>query len=72
MRKLVPLPLQQRIIRTRKMVAGKTVDEFEAELKAANIEVIHADSLSADDDIMKQIVDDNVGMDVDVNPGKQR
>ena len=50
-------------------VADETVDEFEAELKAANVEVIHTDSLSGDDDIMKQIANDNVGMDVDVDVG---
>ena len=44
------------------------VDEFEAELKAANVEVIHTDSL-AKDNILKQIVEDNVGMDVDLNLG---
>jgi hypothetical protein len=43
------------------------INEFEAELKAANVEVIHTDSFSADDDIVKQIVEDNVGTDVDLD-----
>jgi hypothetical protein len=45
------------------------INEFEAELKAANVEVIHTDSFSADNDIMAQIVEDNVGTDIDVDVG---
>jgi len=46
---------------------AETIDEFEAELKAANVEVIHTDSFSAADDIVRQTVEDNVGMDVDLD-----
>lgn len=45
----------------------EVADEFEAELKAANVKVIHTDGLAPD--AVKQIVEDNIGMDVDVNPG---
>lgn len=39
------------------------VDEFEAELKATNVEVIPADTLPS---IEKEIIDDNIAMDVDL------
>ncbi|KAF7964720.1 hypothetical protein HWV62_3669, partial [Athelia sp. TMB] len=44
-------------------------EDFEAELKAANAKIIRTDDLDAD--ALKQIVEDNIGMDVDVevNPG---
>lgn len=41
--------------------------EFEEELKAANATIIRTDDLTPD--AIKQIVEDNVGMDVDVKPG---
>lgn len=42
------------------------IDDFEAELKAANIEVIHTDTLP---NIEKEIIGDNIGMDVDLGSG---
>ena len=54
---------------TKKDVGGaeeEKVVEFEAELKAANVKVIHTDTLSPDD-VARQVVEDNIGMDVDVD-----
>lgn len=41
------------------------VADFEAELKAANVQVIPANNI----DLIKEIIDDNVGSDVEMSPG---